>query len=132
MSIEDYKQAGYLMSTNIPQAVIDRAEKDVLKAYIYPVMPDADTTAEGVARDALMSLAELLVKQRSIVATRAGAKEKNTPQSYTPDAWAILRHAAKDCALNMQMLANAAGVCYWEDKVTDICNILYRTNFIGK
>ena len=131
MSIEDYKEAGFLMSSVIPQSLIDKAEKDVLKAYIAPIAPDADTASDGVARDTLMTLVELLVKQRSIFATRSGAKEKNVPQSMSANDWAILRQHAKDCALQLELLAKSEGVYEWETKVTDICNILFRTNYLG-
>ena len=131
MSIEDYKQAGFLMSVQIPQAVIDRAEADAMQAYILPIQPNADVTSAGAAKDALMSLADLLVKQRSVFATRSGAKEKTTPQSQTADDWRILRQCAATCSLKMSALAQNAGVDYWEDKVKDICGILYKTNFVG-
>lgn len=131
MSIEDYKQAGFLMSVQIQQSVIDKAEADAMQAYILPLAPDADVTTAGPAREALMSFADLLVKQRSIFATRSGAKEKTTPQSQSAEDWRILRQCASTCALKIKELAKSVGVIYWEDKVTDICGILYKTNFIG-
>ena len=131
MSIEDYKQAGFLTSVQIQQAIVDKAEADAMQAYILPIAPDADTTEVGAAREALMSLADLLVKQRTIFATRSGAKEKTTPQSQSADDWRILRQCAATCALKLSTLAQSAGVGDWENKVTDICGILYKTNFIG-
>ncbi len=131
MSITDYRQAGFLVSVHIEQAIIDRAERDVMQAYIEPIVSDADLSASLVAREAFMQLVCLLCLQRSIIATRSGAKEKTTPQSMTADRWNILSQESLTAIMKMQRLADDAGVAEWHKRVTDICGILFNTQYIG-
>lgn len=131
MSIEDYKEAGYLISVHISQAIIDKAEADVRQAYINPLDTLADTTVPGVAREALMELTYLLCLQRSIFATRSGAKEKTAANSYTPTRWDLLSQCSSVCVLKMGAFAESAHVLRWEKKVKDICGILFNTNFLS-
>lgn len=130
MSIEEYKASGYLISTHISQAVIDRAERDVVSAYIS-IIDAAGVVSEDDKRPAMMELAYTLALQRSIFATRSGAKEKTTPQSYTADRWALLSQQSATAAMRLKQLADKAGAKDWESKVYDICGLLYKTQYIG-
>ena len=130
MSIDDYKQAGYLMSVHISQEIIDRAEADVLKAYIYPLDATVNVTIPGTARAAAMELANLLVLQRSIFATRSGAKEKTSANSFTASRWDLLSQCSASCVLKMQAFADEVHAGRWQKTVTDICGILFNTNYI--
>lgn len=131
MSTEDYKQAGYMLSANVAQAVIDKAEKDVLQAYIAPIDADADTTSEGIARDTLMELAYLACLQRSIFATRSGAKEKQTPQSNTATRWDVLSQQSAICAMRLRAFAEQAQVKDYRKRIVDICGIFFNTNYLA-
>lgn len=131
MSVDDYRQAGFLMSVHISQAIVDRAERDVQQAYIEPLGVEVDTESDGIGRETLMQLAHTLCLQRTIFATRSGAKEKQTPQSQQADRWAVLSEDAGTCAMKMQRLADELGVAHWWDKVTDICGILFKTQYLG-
>lgn len=131
MSVDDYKQAGYLMSVHIQQAAIDRAERDVMQAYIEPIDADADTESEGIAREALMQLTYTLCLQRSIFATRSGAKEKQTPQSQTADRWSILSENAATSILKLELLAKSVGVKKWQDRCIDICGLFYTSQYLN-
>lgn len=130
MSIEDYKQAGFKVSPLIQQAEIDRAERDVMQAYILPLKPNADIESDGSVKSVVMELAHLLLLQRSIFATRSGAKEKSTPQSYSADRWNILSQCVSTCAMKMDALV---GSIKWrrDRRVQDICGILFNTNYIN-
>lgn len=129
MNVQDYRAAGYGLSQLIDQAKITRAEKDVVAAYIVPLVghvPTQDESETEPLKTAIMSLAFLLVQQRSATATRAGAKEKNTPQSVTPAYEDMLRQNAPSCVLALQMIGggkNPADLC------SDICGLFFRTSY---
>ena len=127
MSIEDYKQAGFLTSVNINQSRIDKAEQEVMMAYIAPILPNA-SVSDAVVRSCVMELANLRLLQSSIFATRSGAKEKTTPQSYSADDVAILRQCAAACDLHLQSLryVQGANLCA---EVNDICGIYFTTHY---
>ena len=129
MTIQDYKTAGYGLSQLIDQTKIDRAEKDVVAAYIVPLLGNVPTEEEIAAeplKTAVMSLSFLLVLQRNATATRAGAKTKTTEQSLTPSAEDVLRQNAPSCvralcAVNVGK--NPVREC------SDICGVFFKTNF---
>lgn len=129
MNVQDYRAAGYALSQMIEQSVVTRAEKDIIAAYIVPLVGHAPTQAESEQeplKTALMSLAFLLVQQRSIAATRAGAKTKNAPQSGTPTPEDILRQNAPSCVKALCALdpkKNPVKEC------SDICGIFFRSNY---
>ena len=98
MNVQDYRANGYNLSQYIDDATVQRAEREVTAAYLVPLVGDeVDVTSEP-EKSVLMSLAFLLIQQRSISATRAGGKTKNTPQSSTPTADDMLTQAAKTAA----------------------------------
>lgn len=129
MNVQDYRAAGYMLSTLIEQAIITRAENDVVTAYIEPLVGHVPTQEEKGAepiKTAIMALSFLLVQQRSIAATRAGAKTKMSEQSNTPSAADILRQSAPDCVARLQSIApdgNPSKVC------RDICGLFFKTHF---
>lgn len=131
MSVDDYRQAGFLMSPYISQAIIDRAERDVMQAYIEPIDEDADTESEGIGRETLMQLTYTLCLQRSIFATRSGAKEKQTAQSQQADRWAVLSECAATSIMKLDLLAASAGVKNWQRVIVDICGLMYKTQYFS-
>lgn len=134
MTKEWYKAHGYNMSINIDQAAIDRAERDVVDAYVRPILPneeitlDEDVLKENVAH-CIANLAYLLVMQRNVHITRSGAKEKTGPNSMSPDGWRILEECSATAALSIKQLRGMVGASACA-KVTDICKIYFTTNFI--
>lgn len=127
MNVQDYKTAGFNLSMLIDQAVITRAEKDVIAAYITPLLGHAPTQEEMASdgvKNALMCLSFLLVQQRSSAATRAGAKTKLTEQSNTPTADELLRQHAPSCVAALRALNEDA-----HKKVRDICKVFFTTNY---
>ena len=128
MNKDWYKTNGYELSQLIDQAVIDRAESEVTAAYITPIAGSVPTSSEVYQR-AVGNLAFLLILQRTIFATRAGAKVKTGYNSQDADAWAKLQQEATSCHLAIETLkaqpgANAGAA------VTDICKIYFSTNFL--
>lgn len=129
MNVQDYRAAGYALSAQIDQVAITRAENDVLAAYILPLYGNVPTDAEKAAeplKSAIMALSFLLIMQRSAVATRAGAKIKQTAQSSTPDMDDLLRQNAPTCVRYLQA---CAGEKEPHRLCSDICGIFFRTNF---
>lgn len=131
MNVQDYRAAGYVMSNLIEQAAVTRAEKDAVAAYILPLIGHVPTQAESEAeplKTAIMALSFLLLQQRSIAATRAGAKTKLTAQSGTPTWQDVLRENAPVCVNALRAIAgdqNPEQVC------SDICGLFFRTHFFG-
>ena len=129
MNVQDYKAAGFSFSTLIDQAVITRAENDVVAAYIVPLVGDVPTQEEREAeplKTAIMSLAFLLVQQRSTTATRAGAKSKVSEQSITPTATDILRQNAPSCVRALCAIDPSKNPV---DRCSDICGIFFKSNY---
>ena len=128
MTKQWYQEHGYEISSLISDATISRAERDVTDAYINPIVGSANVSTE-VKERVLGNLAFLLILQRSIFATRAGAKVKTGYNSQEADAWAKLQQEATSCHLALEVLKKEPGVNP-DAHVTDICKIYFSTNFI--
>ena len=128
MDIQEYKCAGYAeVSSNIPQQQIDRCEREVIEAYIKPILPTYDTNDSEV-KAAIMCLAVLRIQLISIFATRSGAKEKTTAESFAATRDNIRLQYARTAdmlllAMRRKTGANAAA------KVNDICGIYFVSNY---
>lgn len=129
MTKDWYSEHGYKMSSLIDQAEIDRAEREVTAAYVTPIVGDVQVD-EDVKQNAVGNLAFLLLLQRSIFATRAGAKIKTGYNSQEADAWAKLQQEAASCHLALETLRKQAGVTA-DAEVLDICKIYFKSNFIS-
>lgn len=129
MSVEDYKQKGFMLSPAILQAVIDRAERDVMQAYILPIAPEANVQVEGEAQEAFMQLTFLLCLQRSIFGTRSGAKEKTTAQSQKADRWELLSQESATAQMKLRLLAESVGADNYLQQMTDICGIYMKSQY---
>lgn len=129
MTRQWYIEHGYKLSALIEQAEIDRAEADVTAAYISPIKGGAEI-AQGIVDAVTANLAFLLLLQRSVFATRAGAKTKTGYNSADVDAWAILQQEAASCHLGLESLKTQEGANA-DAEVIDICRIYFKTNFIS-
>lgn len=129
MNVQDYKAAGYNLSSLIDQAKVTRAENDVVAAYIVPLLGNVPTEQERAAeplKTAIMGISYLLLQQRSSTETRAGAKIKMTEQSTTPTYEELLRESAPSCVRALQRVAPQAKA--WK-VVSDICGLYFKTNY---
>lgn len=129
MNTQDYRADGYTLSQWIDQAKITKAENDIVKAYIAPLMgrvPSQEERETEPYRSAIMQLSFLLVSQRSAVATRAGAKVKMTEQSNTPAYEDILHQNAPTAVRYLQDIAPFEII---SKKVDDICGIFFKSNY---
>ena len=75
MTANDYILAGYEMSKQVSEEVITRAERDVMEAYVIPIL-GAEATIEENKCD-VMALAFCLLLRRNVVKTRFGSEIKN-------------------------------------------------------
>lgn len=128
MTKQWYQDHGYEISSLISDATIARAERDVTDAYITPIVGGAEVSTE-VKESAIGNLAFLLILQRTIFATRAGARAKTGYNSQEADAWAKLQQEATSCHLALEVLKKEPGVNP-DAHVTDICKIYFSTNFL--
>ena len=129
MTKQWYLERGYKLSAQIEEAEIARAEADVTAAYVTPIIGKAKVPDEMVQK-AVGGLAFLLLLQRSIFATRAGAKVKTGYNSQDASAWDVLQQEASACHLALETLRKQPGVNA-EAEVCDICKIYFKTNFIA-
>ena len=128
MTKQWYQENGYEISSYVSDAAIARAERDVTDAYVTPIVGNA-TVSPQIKERAIGNLAFLLILQRSIFATRAGAKVKTGYNSMEADAWAKLQQEATSCNLQLEILKKQPGVNP-DAHVTDICKIYFSTNFL--
>ena len=124
-----YIEHGYKLSSLIDDAEISRAEREVTEAYITPIVGSA-TVDESVLKNAVGNLAFLLILQKTLFATRAGAKVKTGYNSQEADAWAKLQQEATSCHLALETLKKQNGVNA-DAEVIDICKLYFKTNFIS-
>lgn len=129
MTKQWYIEHGYKLSAQIEESEIARAECDVLEAYVSPIV-GAVTVPDKVRENVVGHLAFLLLLQRSIFATRAGAKLKTGYNSQDASAWDILQQEATACHLALESLKKQDGVNS-EAEVCDICKIYFKTNFFN-
>lgn len=131
LSKEDFKNAGFDVSINVEQSIIDRAETDIETSYIAPILKAGDATKaeDCTLRNARLNLVYLLLLQRSNHVTRAGAKMKFTAQSSTPSGWDVLAEMASTCDLYITRLMEQTGVK--KAVYNDICKIYFKTNYFS-
>lgn len=129
MTKQWYIANGYKLSAQLEESEIARAERDVTAAYVLPIIGEATIPAE-VREAAVGNLAFLLLLQRSVFATRAGAKVKTGYNSADASAWDILQQEAASCHLQLEKLRKQEGVNA-DAEVTDICKIYFKTNFLN-
>lgn len=127
MTKDWYADNGFKMSNLIDQSEIDRAEREVTAAYVEPICGEVSELTEA-QKNAIGNLAFLLLLQRSIFLTRAGAKTKTGYNSQEADAWAKLQQSATSCHLALEQLRNTEGANR-DAEVMDICKIYFKTNF---
>lgn len=129
MTAQDYINKGYRLSLHTAQAEIDAKEELAFKSYIKPILPNAEKESEDI-KEALMSLAFLLLLQANIFSTRSGAKIKNAPQSTNPTEWQILNEntvIAHRCIEELKTLPNSVN----KPKIYDVAHIYFRTQYFN-
>ena len=132
MTKDWYLQHGFKLSPLIEQAEIESAEKDVRTAYVTPIIGGVVVPSEyeAVVENAVGNLAFLLMLQRSIFLTRAGAKIKTGYNSQETDAWTKLQQAAMSCHLALVELRKVPGADA-SAEVMDVCKIYFKSNFFS-
>lgn len=126
MTAQEYISKGFRVSGQVLQTEIDRAEREVVEAYIAKVAP-AYSLTDADTKEAVMQLAVILLLQRHAVATRSGGKNKQSP-NLSSDGWPnqgdvenadrLLRKVQTEKGLTSKL-------------VDDIAGIYFRTQFVS-
>lgn len=128
MTPQDYRDAGYIeVSANISAALIMRAEKEIIQAYISPILPNYSATDNDI-KAAIMVLAVLRVQQISIFATRTGSKEKTAASSTSATWQQVLAQYAMTADMYLKVLTTKTGAIKGA-KIKDICGIYFTTGY---
>ena len=128
MTASDYQSAGYKMSLQVSQEIINKAEATAMNAYVLPIFPNA-TTQDTDVKAAVMEIAFLLMCQQNVFVTRAGAKTKNTPiNSETPYSDKVSQEQVLECGRLLEVLKAKSGAVK-EPKINDVAKIFFKTNY---
>lgn len=126
MTAQEYIAKGFRISGQVLQQEIDRAEREVVEAYIAKVAPDYSLTDADV-KEAVMQLAVILLLQRHAVATRSGGKNKQSPNLST-DGWPNQGDVENADRL-LRKVQTVSGLT--SKLVDDIAGIYFRTQFVS-
>lgn len=126
MTAAEYIAKGFRVSGQVLQAEIDRAEREVVKAYIAKVAPAYSLTDADV-KEAVMQLAVILLLQRHAVATRSGGKNKQSP-NLSSDGWPNQGDVENADRL-LRKVQTEKGIT--SKLVDDIAGIYYRSQFVS-
>lgn len=128
MTVQDYRDFGLNVSSNVSAQVLKSAEALVERCYLKPLrgVLHADDKLE---RGALMCLSFLYVLESSnTFATRAGAKGTAITASTQASGSDCLNAVAARCRSELELLASEYGadvrLC------DDVCQIYFNTNFL--
>ena len=127
MTAQDFIDNGFRVSTQIPQAEIDRAVNDVTAAYVAKVTTD---TTSNAAKAAIMQLAFILLCHRNTFATRAGGKLKLSPQ-LSDNAQARQTDFDNADRLLRQLQTATGGIAGKIDKMVDDICMVYMRSFLS-
>lgn len=128
MTAQEYISHGYRLSLQVSQAEIDRAERDVMYAYIaavyplgdpneppYPIAEEVTGLLSTMSEDdwagnsevlfrSIASLTVLLLAQRGAIATRSGAKTPNALSALTPTSGDVLAQYSREAVMYLTKL----------------------------
>ena len=126
MTAQEYIAKGFRVSGQVLQAEIDRAEREVVAAYIAKVAPAYSLTDADV-KEAVMQLAVILLLQRHAVSTRSGGKNKQSP-NLSSDGWPNQGDVENADRL-LRKVQTEKGIT--SKLVDDIAGIYFRTQFVS-
>lgn len=126
MTAQEYIAKGFRISGQVLQTEVDRAEREVVEAYIAKVAPSYSLTDADV-KEAVMQLAVILLLQRHAVATRSGGKNKQSPNLST-DGWPNQGDVENADRL-LRKVQTVSGLT--SKLVDDIAGIYFRTQFVS-
>ncbi len=126
MTAQEYIAKGFRVSGQVLQTEIDRAEREVVEAYIAKVAP-AYSLSDTAVKEAVMQLAVILLLQRHAVATRSGGKNKQSPNLST-DGWPNQGDVENADRL-LRKVQTVSGLT--SKLVDDIAGIYFRTQFVS-
>lgn len=121
MTAAEYIAAGYELSKNVEQTIIDKAEKDVKECYIYPILgDDADLTN---FKNQVMGLAFCMMLRRQANKTRYGVEIKSNPYGIQANSDNLMKEISGIALPIINKLKQFAGVK--NPKIKDIIDCGY-------
>ena len=126
MTAQEYIAKGFRVSGQVLQNEIDRAEREVVEAYIAKVAP-AYSLTDADTKEAVMQLAVILLLQRHAVATRSGGKNKQSP-NLSSDGWPNQVDVENADRL-LRKVQTVSGLT--SKLMDDIAGIYFRTQFVS-
>lgn len=124
MTSQEYVAAGYRVSLQLEQSVINQVESEVIRCYIEPVTGVPYDSQDAAQKAALMAVAFIGISRQQVFATRSGGTLKNTAESMRAELDAITdRYGAAAHTL----LSGLGSV----DGCSDIYGIYFKTHFIS-
>ena len=127
MTAQDYQAAGYRVSLQTEQTVINRIETEVKDNYITPVAGAYDEHEPG-HKAALMALAFIGLCQAQLFSSRTGGVRKNNGESERAEFDTI---KARTAPVAHALLASIGDGSDPLDKVHDVYGIYFTTNFFN-
>ncbi len=121
MTAAEYIAAGYELSKNVDQTIIDKAEKDVKECYIYPILGnEADLTN---FKNHVMGLAFCMMLRRQANKTRYGVEIKSNPYGIQANSDNLIKEISGIALPIINELKQFAGVK--NPKIKDIIDCGY-------
>lgn len=132
MTKQDYINAGFRISAQVDDKELQRAESEVIMAYIAKVstvgiLPNGLYVTTPEQGKAIMQLVYILLLQRTAVVTRAGGKTKLSPS--LSEAGYPSQSDLENADRLLRAIQTVDGLL--STLVDDICQIYYRNKFIG-
>ena len=127
MTAQDYQSAGYRVSLQTEQTVINRIETEVKDNYINPVAGAYDEHEPG-HKAALMALAFIGLCQAQLFSSRTGGVRKNNGESERAEFDTIKARTAPVAHALLMSIGDGSDPL---DKVHDVYGIYFNTNFFN-
>lgn len=124
MTAQEYISAGYKVSLQLEQSVIDHVEAEVTRCYIEPVTGVPYDSQDAAQKAALMAVAFIGISRQQVFATRSGGTLKNTAESLRAELDAITARYGTAAHALLSGLGNVDGC-------SDIYGIYFKTQFFS-
>ena len=128
MTIEWYIEHGFDISAQLSAEVLKRAEDNIIKCYLLPIVDGVPNYDEDLYTEALANLTFLLLAQQNMKVTRAGAKVKETDTSDTVAPYEIAPAYYELCYKALYDLCESTGRSEFP-KMQDVCRLFYKSNY---
>ncbi|HAT81200.1 MAG TPA: hypothetical protein DCS17_07395 [Flavobacterium sp.] len=123
MTVPEYISSGYPISGQVSDAIVERAETDVMNCYVKPIV-GVDATVEDYIEE-VMALSYCLLLRRSILKTRFGSEQKKSQNGERFEDSIILRQITSICMPAILSLETKSLIDVPYNDVSDIIDFGY-------